>query len=190
MNQRTKSIGRFIGAGRVLRPRARSSPLSTRCRAKPPRDVHRAMATAGAADRKRQLRLAFGPRARHDEVDQREQPVEKRFEVGRRLRDTRATSAIVAVERAQRELVVRVRQKAHVERPVGIERHAELEAERDDRRVACARAPLPTNVAAMRSLSIACVKLVVSQRKSARSRNAASEARSAAIASISVVAVP
>ena len=40
-------------------------------------DVHRAVSPTGAADGKRELRLAFGARARHDEVDQGEEPFEK-----------------------------------------------------------------------------------------------------------------
>ena len=131
----------------VIGARRGSSDRSTRCgsspscamtqhlvarreRAREPLDeIDRAMPAAGAADRDGQVvavvARVVGQPARDEVVDVAVHPLD----FGDRSRGTRPP-ARRARSAAQRRLVVRIGQAAHVEHEIGVERHAVLEAER------------------------------------------------------------
>ena len=86
------------------------------------------MPPAGAAERHGQVRLALAAIARQ----QRQQQVGDTLEGGREHRvgqDMLGDGGILAGQRAQREVPVRVTEEAHVEDQVGIARQAAGEAE-------------------------------------------------------------
>ncbi len=96
-----------------------------------PAEVYAAVASARAADRDRELRLSFLLEARDQEVEQRQQLLEKRLRVRNRF-EIGGDGRIGAGELAQPFDVVRIRQKAHVEDQIGVERDPVFESERDD----------------------------------------------------------
>ena len=92
-------------------------------------EVDRAVPAAGAADRDGQVvavvARVVGQPARDEVVD----VAVHALDLGDGLEE-RHDRRVLAGQRRERRLVVRIRQAAHVEHEVGVERHAVLEAER------------------------------------------------------------
>jgi catechol 2,3-dioxygenase-like lactoylglutathione lyase family enzyme len=103
--------------------------LSWKYCGQPLRHVHRAVLPAGAAQRHRQVAAVVG-------LERRQPFLDEIADVGVHFGHSAArsrksiTGASAAGERAQRQVVIGIRQRAHVEHEVGIERHAVLEGER------------------------------------------------------------
>src|SRR3954454_13156888 len=95
-------------------------------------DRQRAVATAGAADRHHQVRLALGHELREQELQQRDHVAVELLQpaVSAHVLDDRR---VEAGQRAQVGLVVRVGQEADVEREVGVARRPVLVPERGER---------------------------------------------------------
>src|SRR3954471_8227907 len=91
-------------------------------------DRDRAVPAAGAADRDREVRLAFGDVLRQQEVEQRDDALVELGEAPVAL-DVGDDARVVAGQRPERRLVVRVGEEAHVEHEVGVAGGAVLEAE-------------------------------------------------------------
>ena len=101
---------------------------------------HRAVPAARAADGDRQVALPSAHVLRHEEPQQ-VRAASRNWPVDGVLSHERHDAPVLAGLRLQRGHEVRVRQEAHVEHEVGVERHAVLEAEaqeRDEQRTRCA----------------------------------------------------
>ena len=92
-------------------------------------DDHRPMATAGAAERDAQVRLALAHERRHEQLEQRVEPSQELLRL-RLAEDVVAHCLIAARERAKVVDPMRVREEAAVEHHVDVEREAVLVAER------------------------------------------------------------
>ena len=94
-------------------------------------DHHRPVPAAGAADRDRQVALPFRDVVRQDEAQVLLQPVHEL--AGRRVAlHELGDRPVAAGPPPQRRHEMRIRQAAHVEHEVGVDRHAVLEAEAED----------------------------------------------------------
>src|SRR5947208_1279526 len=92
---------------------------------------HRAMAAPGAADRDRQIGLALALVAREQELEKALEVLEE-LSALRIVEDELSHARVAPVEGSEPRDEVRVRQEAHVEDQVGVERDAVLEAERHE----------------------------------------------------------
>ena len=95
-------------------------------------DRDAAVLAARAADGDSELLLALGDVARHDAVEQR-LPADHEILGLLAVHDEVAHGGVEARQRTQLGIVVGVRQEAHVDHQVGVDRGAVLEAERVDR---------------------------------------------------------
>ena len=90
--------------------------------------VHRTMLSARAADRHRQIAAVVGLE-RWQPLGDEALNVGKHFDRARLRVEEGDHGRILAGERAQRQVVVGIRDRAHIEHEVGVERHADLEGE-------------------------------------------------------------
>src|SRR5579862_8059321 len=86
-------------------------------------EIYRAMASTGAADADRDIAAAFGFKARQPLVEEADEIVAERDDVGLRF-EPRADRRILTRQRTQARIPMRIRQTARVEHEVGVGRHA------------------------------------------------------------------
>ena len=133
---RATTRGRRLSVIRYSRPRSRCTTwIGERISREPPaqllRDRHAAVLAAGAADSQRQVALAFSRVTATDEVDQLDVPVEElpRAGLGEHVVGDRSLLPRQVLQLGNPE---RVRQEAHIDDEIGVQRQPVLVAERDD----------------------------------------------------------